>query len=121
MVEFLDHVLPGIDGEVGKFMQRTLEKQGFAFHLGHKLAKVEKAAAGVKATIEPSAGGEAKTIDADVVLVAVGRRPVHRRPGTGGGWGQDGARPGRRRRAFRHQRPRNLCDRRRDPRADARP
>ena len=76
VVEFLDHVLTGIDGEVGKFMQRALEKQGFAFHLGHKLAKVETAAAGVKATIEPSAGGEAKTIDADVVLVAVGRRPV---------------------------------------------
>ncbi len=76
VVEFLDHVLTGIDGEVGKFMQRALEKQGFAFHLGHKLAKVETAAAGVKATIEPSVGGEAKTIDADVVLVAVGRRPV---------------------------------------------
>ncbi len=41
VVEFLDHILTGIDGEVGKFMQRTLEKQGFAFQLGHKLAKVE--------------------------------------------------------------------------------
>src|SRR5262249_49203829 len=49
--------------------------QGFVFHLGHKLAKVETAGEGVKATIEPSAGGEAKTLDADVVLVAVGRRP----------------------------------------------
>ena len=75
VVEFLDHVLTGIDGEVGKFMQRTLEKQGFAFQLGHKLAKVETAGGGVKATIEPSAGGAAKTLDADVVLVAVGRRP----------------------------------------------
>ena len=75
VVEFLDHVLTGIDNEVGKFMQRTLEKQGFAFQLGHKLAKVETAGGGVKATIEPSAGGEAKTLDADVVLVAVGRRP----------------------------------------------
>ena len=75
VVEFLDHVLTGIDGEVARFMQRTLEKRGFAFHLGHKLAKVEPAAAGVKATIEPSAGGEPKTLDADVVLVAVGRRP----------------------------------------------
>jgi dihydrolipoamide dehydrogenase len=75
VVEFLDRVLTGIDGEVGKFMQRALEKQGFAFHLGHKVAKVETARAGVKATIEPSAGGEAKTLDADVVLVAVGRRP----------------------------------------------
>ena len=74
VVEFLDHILTGIDGEVARLMQRTLEKQGFAFHLGHKLAKVEKAAGGVKAAIEPSAGGEGKTIDADVVLVAVGRR-----------------------------------------------
>jgi dihydrolipoamide dehydrogenase len=75
VVEFLDHVLTGIDSEVGKFMQRGLERQGFAFQLGHKLAKVETAGGGVKATIEPSAGGEAKTLDADVVLVAVGRRP----------------------------------------------
>ena len=75
VVEFLDHVLTGVDGEAARFMQRTLEKQGFVFHLGHKLAKVERASAGVKATIEPSAGGEAKTLDADVVLVAVGRRP----------------------------------------------
>ena len=75
VVEFLDHVLTGIDGEAAKFMQRTLERQGFVFHLGHKLAKVEKTAAGVKATIEPSAGGETQTIEADVVLVSVGRRP----------------------------------------------
>ena len=75
VVEFLDHVLTGIDGEAAKFMQRTLAKQGFIFHLGHKLAKVEKTAAGVEATIEPSAGGETQTIEADVVLVSVGRRP----------------------------------------------
>jgi dihydrolipoamide dehydrogenase len=75
VVEFLDHVLTGMDGEVSRFMQRALEKQGFAFHLGHKLAKVETTGAGVKATIEPAAGGEAKTLDADVVLVSVGRRP----------------------------------------------
>jgi dihydrolipoyl dehydrogenase len=75
VVEFLDRVLTGIDGEVAKLMQRTLEKQGFVFHLSHKLAKVETAGAGVKATIEPSTGGEAKTLEADVVLVAVGRRP----------------------------------------------
>jgi dihydrolipoamide dehydrogenase len=74
-VEFLDRILPGIDGEVGKLMQRMLAKQGFAFHLSHKVAKVEKAGAGVKATIEPAAGGDAAAIDADVVLVAIGRRP----------------------------------------------
>ena len=75
VVEFLDHVLTGIDGEAAKFMQRTLAKQGFVFHLGHKLAKVETVGTGVKATIEPSAGGEARTLEADVVLVSVGRRP----------------------------------------------
>jgi dihydrolipoamide dehydrogenase len=75
VVEFLDRVLTGIDGEAAKLMQRTLEKQGFVFHLSHKLAKVEPAGAGVKATIEPSTGGEAKVLDADVVLIAVGRRP----------------------------------------------
>jgi len=75
VVEFLDRVLPGVDGEVGRQLQRMLVKQGFAFQLGHKVAKVEKAGAGVKATIEPSAGGEATAIDADAVLVAIGRRP----------------------------------------------
>jgi dihydrolipoamide dehydrogenase len=75
VVEFLDRVLTGIDGEAAKLMQRTLEKQGFVFHLSHKLAKVETAGAGVKATIEPSTGEEAKVLDADVVLIAVGRRP----------------------------------------------
>jgi dihydrolipoamide dehydrogenase len=75
VVEFLDRVLTGIDGEVAKLMQRALEKQGLVFHLGHKLTKVEKAGAGIKAAIELAAGGEAKTIEADVVLVAIGRRP----------------------------------------------
>ena len=75
VVEFLDRVLTGIDGEVAKLTQRTLEKQGLVFHLGHKVTKIEKAGASVKATIEPAAGGDPKSIDADIVLVAVGRRP----------------------------------------------
>jgi dihydrolipoamide dehydrogenase len=75
VVEFLDRILPGMDGEVGKQMQRLLEKQGFKFHLSHKVAAVEKTANGVKATIEPAAGGGAQTLEADVVLVAIGRRP----------------------------------------------
>jgi dihydrolipoamide dehydrogenase len=75
VVEFLDRILPGMDSEVAKQFQRLLEKQGFTFHLGHKVAKVEKAGAGLKATVEPSAGGDPKTIEADVVLVAIGRRP----------------------------------------------
>ena len=75
VVEFLDRILPGMDSEVGKQFHRTLEKQGFVFHLAHKLSKVERAGAGVKAAVEPVAGGEAKILDADVVLVAIGRRP----------------------------------------------
>jgi dihydrolipoamide dehydrogenase len=75
VVEFLDRILPGMDGEVGKQMQRLLEKQGFKFHLSHKVAAVEKTDKGVKATIEPAAGGAAQTLEAEVVLVAIGRRP----------------------------------------------
>ena len=75
MVEFLDRILPGMDGEVAKQFHRMLEKQGFVFHLGHKVAKVEKSGGGVRATVESTAGGEGKTIEADVVLAAIGRRP----------------------------------------------
>ena len=75
VVEFLDRILPGLDNEVARQFQRTLDKQGFAFHLGHKVTKVETAGAGAKVTIEPAAGGDAKTLDADVVLIAIGRRP----------------------------------------------
>jgi dihydrolipoamide dehydrogenase len=76
VVEFLDRILPGMDGEVAKQFQRVLEKQGFTFLLGQKVAKIEKQASGLKIAIEPAAGGEASTLEADVVLVAIGRRPV---------------------------------------------
>src|SRR6202042_794773 len=75
VVEFLDRILPGMDGEVAKQFQRLLEKQGFKFHLGHKVASVSKTAAGAKAVIEPAKGGEAQSLEADAVLVAIGRRP----------------------------------------------
>jgi dihydrolipoamide dehydrogenase len=75
VVELLDRILPGMDGEVAKQAQRMFEKQGFVFHLAHKVAKVEIAVGGVRATIELAAGGDARTIDAEVVLVAIGRRP----------------------------------------------
>ena len=74
VVEFLDRILPTNDGEVAKQFQRLLEKQGFAFKLGHKVTKVEKTGSGVTATIEPAAGGAAETVEADVILVAIGRR-----------------------------------------------
>jgi dihydrolipoamide dehydrogenase len=75
VVEYLDRILPGMDLEVAKQFQRILEKQGFQFHLGHKVTGVETGKKGAKVTVEPAAGGDAKTIDADVVLVAIGRRP----------------------------------------------
>jgi dihydrolipoamide dehydrogenase len=75
VVEFLDRILPGMDNEVARQFQRLLEKQGFKFLLSHKVSKVETAGSGAKVTIEPAAGGEAQSLDADVVLVAIGRRP----------------------------------------------
>ena len=76
VVEFLDRILPGMDGEVAKQFQRMLEKQGFKFHLGHKVARVEKTGARRDASrsSRPRAARR-KTLDADVVLVAIGRRP----------------------------------------------
>ncbi|MBV9246326.1 MAG: dihydrolipoyl dehydrogenase [Methylobacteriaceae bacterium] len=75
VVEFLDRILPGVDGEVAKLAQRLFQRQGIAFHLGHRVSKVGKTNAGAQVTIEPAAGGEARTLGADVVLVAIGRRP----------------------------------------------
>ena len=76
MVEYLDRIIPGMDGEVARQFQRILEKQGFAFKLGSKVTKAEKGEGGVTLTVEPAAGGEATTVKGDVVLVAIGRRPV---------------------------------------------
>jgi len=73
VVEFLDTILAGMDGEVAKNFQRLLKKQGFEFKLGSKVTKVEKQKAGLKVTLEPAKGGTAETLEADVVLVAIGR------------------------------------------------
>lgn len=75
VVEYLDRILPGADGEIAKQFQRILEKQGFAFRLGQKVAGVEKTETGLRVTVLPAAGGEASVLEADVALVAVGRRP----------------------------------------------
>ncbi|MBA4791787.1 MAG: dihydrolipoyl dehydrogenase [Rhizobiales bacterium] len=73
VVEFLDRILPGMDGEVAKNFQRILEKQGIAFKLGTKVTGVDTSGKGAKVTVEPAAGGAAEVIEADVVLVAIGR------------------------------------------------
>ncbi|MBB4955614.1 dihydrolipoamide dehydrogenase [Agrobacterium vitis] len=75
VVEYLDTILGGMDGEVSKQFQRMLVKQGMEFNLGAKVTAVEKSGTGAKVTFEPAKGGEATTLDADVVLVATGRKP----------------------------------------------
>ncbi|MBO6668588.1 dihydrolipoyl dehydrogenase [Parvibaculum sp.] len=75
VVEFLDNILPGMDGEVVKNFTRTLKKQGFSFKLGTKVTKVEKQKSGLKVTVEPAKGGDAEELEADIVLVSIGRAP----------------------------------------------
>jgi dihydrolipoamide dehydrogenase len=75
VVEFLDRITPGIDGEVGKAFQRVLTKQGFTFHLSTKVVGVEKSKTGLKVTVEPAAGGERSSLETDIILVAIGRVP----------------------------------------------
>jgi dihydrolipoamide dehydrogenase len=58
VVEFLDRILPGMDGEVAKQFQRILEKQGFAFKLGAKVTGVDTSGKMLKAQVEPAAGGK---------------------------------------------------------------
>ena len=76
VVEYLDRILPGMDGELAKNAQRTFAKQGMEFHLSTKVTGVDASDADtLKVTIEPAEGGEAKTLEADTVLVCIGRRP----------------------------------------------
>ena len=75
IVEFLDHILPGIDTELAKQFHRILERQGVAVRLSAKVAGVDTSGKVLKVKIEPAAGGAAETLDADVVLVAIGRVP----------------------------------------------
>jgi len=75
VVEYLDRILPGADDEIAKTAQRTFKKQGFTFNLGQKVTGVEKQKSGLKVSTEPAKGGAGETLDADVVIVSVGRRP----------------------------------------------
>ncbi|HYD89671.1 MAG TPA: dihydrolipoyl dehydrogenase [Vitreimonas sp.] len=75
VVEFLDKITPTVDTEISTAFQRTLKKQGMKFELGHKVAGVEKTRDGLLVSIEPAKGGQARTLEADVVLVAIGRKP----------------------------------------------
>ncbi|HYE29458.1 MAG TPA: FAD-dependent oxidoreductase, partial [Allosphingosinicella sp.] len=75
VVEFLDQILPGMDGEVRKEAAKIFKKQGFEIRTSTKVTKAEKKGEGVILTVEPAKGGAAETIEADVVLVSIGRRP----------------------------------------------
>ena len=75
VIEFLDRILPGMDSDVAKAFQRLLEKQGFTFKLASKVTSAKSSAKNVSFTVEPAAGGTAETLEADVLLVAVGRVP----------------------------------------------
>ena len=75
VVEMLDRIAPGLDGEVARQFQRLLEKQGIAFKLGTKVLAVETKGGACRVRLEPVKGGAQETLDCDVVLVAVGRVP----------------------------------------------
>ncbi len=75
VIEYLDRILPGMDSELAKQAHRLFEKQGLTFRLGAKVTGAAKSKKGVSLTVEPAAGGEAQNVEADVVLVAIGRRP----------------------------------------------
>jgi dihydrolipoamide dehydrogenase len=75
VIEFLDRILPGMDGEVAKQAQRLFGRQGMEFKLATKVTGVETGARGAMVSVEPVAGGDKETIAADIVLVATGRRP----------------------------------------------
>lgn len=75
VVEYLDRILPGMDGDVARQFQKILQKQGVTFKLASKVTAVKKDASGCAVTVEPAAGGAAESHFADIVLVAIGRVP----------------------------------------------
>ena len=75
VIEYLDRILPGMDLETAKAFQRLLQKQGFSFRLSSKVMGATVANGKVTLSVEPAAGGASEALEADVVLVAVGRVP----------------------------------------------
>jgi dihydrolipoamide dehydrogenase len=75
VIEYLDRILPGMDGEVAKAFQRLLEKQGFTFKLASKVTGAKTSKSGVSLSVESAAGGTAEEVKSDVALVAIGRTP----------------------------------------------
>ena len=75
VIEYLDHILGGMDTDISKNFLRIMQKQGIAFKLGQKVTGVDTALEGATVTYEPKAGGAVETLNADIVLIATGRRP----------------------------------------------
>ncbi len=75
VIEYLDRILPGADSEIAKEAERTFKKQGLNFRLGMKVTGAQKSKGKVTLTAEPAKGGAAESFDADIVIVAIGRRP----------------------------------------------
>jgi dihydrolipoamide dehydrogenase len=75
VVEFLERIVPTMDGEVARSLQRVLARQGLKFRLGTKVIAARKSNEGVMLTLEPAAGGNPEGLQADVVLLSIGRRP----------------------------------------------
>ena len=76
VVEFLDRITPGMDAELSVALQRSLEKQGIVFRLGTKVVEAKPGKDGIALALESAKGGKREEMKADVVLVAVGRRPA---------------------------------------------
>lgn len=75
VVEYLDRIVPAMDTEVGSALQKVLTKQGFTFKLSTKVTGIQKTKKGASVTVEAANGGAAETLDADVVLISIGRKP----------------------------------------------
>ena len=75
VIEFMDNIMPGMDNEVRKESKKIFEKQGLKFMLSSKVTSAKSGAKGVDLTVEPAAGGKAEKVKADVVLMAIGRKP----------------------------------------------
>ena len=76
VVEFLDRIVPGVDSEVARQMHRILQKQGIEFRLGTKVKAIDRQDDGsLTAQLEPVSGGDMELVDADIALIAVGRKP----------------------------------------------
>ena len=75
VVEFLDRILPGMDNEIAKQAQRVLKKQGLKFKLSTKVTGAKAGKSGATLTTEPVKGGDPSEIEADIVLLSIGRRP----------------------------------------------